>query len=73
MFIQTETTPNPNTLKFLPGRDVMGSGTASFADAEAEQIMLSVHKSGVGVCGIYTFEVAETKVARTTRLERPCR
>jgi Fe-S cluster biogenesis protein NfuA len=35
MFIQTESTPNPNTLKFLPGRDVMGSGTASFADAEA--------------------------------------
>ncbi|KAF0183070.1 MAG: NifU family protein [Hyphomonadaceae bacterium] len=25
MFIQTESTPNPNTLKFLPGRDVLGS------------------------------------------------
>jgi Fe-S cluster biogenesis protein NfuA len=35
MFIQTENTPNPNTLKFLPGRDVMGQGTADFADAEA--------------------------------------
>ncbi|HIJ61070.1 MAG TPA: NifU family protein [Rhodospirillaceae bacterium] len=35
MFIQTETTPNPNTLKFLPGRDVMGQGTADFADATA--------------------------------------
>ena len=33
MFIQTEQTPNPATLKFLPGREVMGSGTASFADA----------------------------------------
>lgn len=32
MFIQTETTPNPATLKFLPGRDVMASGTADFAD-----------------------------------------
>ncbi len=32
MFIQTENTPNPNTLKFLPGRDVMGQGTADFAD-----------------------------------------
>jgi Fe-S cluster biogenesis protein NfuA len=35
MFIQTENTPNPNTLKFLPGRDVMAQGTADFADSEA--------------------------------------
>ena len=36
MFIQTEATPNPATLKFLPGRDVMGEGrVADFADAEA--------------------------------------
>jgi Fe-S cluster biogenesis protein NfuA len=34
MFIQTETTPNPATLKFLPGRPVMESGTAYFAQAE---------------------------------------
>jgi Fe-S cluster biogenesis protein NfuA len=35
MFIQTESTPNPNTLKFLPGRDVMGEGAlADFPDAE---------------------------------------
>ncbi len=31
MFIETEGTPNPATLKFLPGRDVMGGGTADFA------------------------------------------
>ncbi len=31
MFIETEGTPNPATLKFLPGRDVMGNGTADFA------------------------------------------
>jgi Fe-S cluster biogenesis protein NfuA len=37
MFIQTETTPNPATLKFLPGREVMGSSTADFPDAEAGQ------------------------------------
>ena len=37
MFIQTESTPNPNTLKFLPGRDVMTHGTADFADATAAQ------------------------------------
>jgi Fe-S cluster biogenesis protein NfuA len=30
MFIQTETTPNPATLKFLPGRDVLGEGTMEF-------------------------------------------
>jgi len=35
MFIQTESTPNPRTLKFLPGRDVLGRGSREFADAEA--------------------------------------
>ncbi len=30
MFIQTEQTPNPATLKFLPGRTVLGSGSANF-------------------------------------------
>jgi Fe-S cluster biogenesis protein NfuA len=34
MFIETEGTPNPATLKFLPGREVMGAGTADFANAE---------------------------------------
>ena len=33
MFIQTETTPNPNTLKFLPGQDVLGVGAVEFTDA----------------------------------------
>jgi Fe-S cluster biogenesis protein NfuA len=33
MFIQTEPTPNPATLKFLPGRAVMAAGTANFPDA----------------------------------------
>lgn len=33
MFIQTEATPNPATLKFLPGTQVMGAGTANFTDA----------------------------------------
>ena len=35
MFIQTESTPNPATLKFLPGRDVLEIGTADFPSAEA--------------------------------------
>lgn len=33
MFIQTESTPNPATLKFLPGCPVMAQGTANFAEA----------------------------------------
>ena len=35
MFIQTEATPNPATLKFLPGRAVLDSGTMEFASREA--------------------------------------
>lgn len=35
MFIQTEATPNPATLKFLPGRIVMPAGTADFPNAES--------------------------------------
>jgi len=37
MFIETEGTPNPATLKFLPGRDVIGAATADFASAEAAE------------------------------------
>jgi len=35
MFIQTESTPNPATLKFLPGQTVLDLGTADFPSAEA--------------------------------------
>lgn len=39
MFIRTEETPNPNTLKFLPGRDVMLTGTMDFpTSATAAQV-----------------------------------
>src|SRR3546814_12349286 len=34
MLIETETTPNPATLKFLPGRTVMEAGTRDFASPE---------------------------------------
>jgi len=34
MFIETETTPNPATLKFLPGQQVMATGTREFTDEE---------------------------------------
>ena len=37
---------------------------------EATRIMLHVHQRGVGVCGVYTYEVAETKVQQTMDLAR---
>jgi len=37
---------------------------------EAYKIMLHVHNHGVGVCGIFTYEVAETKVAQVLDLAR---
>lgn len=37
MFIQTEATPNPATLKFLPGRAVMGEGTLDMRDSAAAE------------------------------------
>ena len=35
MFIQTEATPNPATLKFLPGKPVLGQGTLDMSNKEA--------------------------------------
>jgi ATP-dependent Clp protease adaptor protein ClpS len=40
------------------------------APDEAVTIMLHVHQNGVGVCGVYTYEVAETKVAQVMELAR---
>jgi Fe-S cluster biogenesis protein NfuA len=55
MFIQTEATPNPATLKFLPGKVVMESGTAEFRSAEeAEASPLAARLFEVpGVTGVY--------------------
>lgn len=56
MFIQTETTPNPATLKFLPGKIVLETGTADFRDADAAgeasplaERLFSIH----GVSGVF--------------------
>jgi Fe-S cluster biogenesis protein NfuA len=55
MFIQTEQTPNPATLKFLPGRDVMASGTADFPNIEAaHRSPLAERLFGIeGVAGVF--------------------
>lgn len=55
MFIQTEQTPNPATLKFLPGRTVMGEATASFAVAEeAERSPLARRLFQIeGITGVF--------------------
>nr|WP_137678781.1 NifU family protein [Parerythrobacter lutipelagi] len=49
MFIETETTPNPAALKFLPGQQVMPSGTREFAtpeDAEASPLAQAIFDTG---------------------------
>jgi len=49
MLIQTETTPNPATLKFLPGEPVMTSGTRDFAtpeEAEASPLAEAIFSTG---------------------------
>jgi ATP-dependent Clp protease adaptor protein ClpS len=37
---------------------------------EATEVMLHVHQKGVGVCGVYTYEIAETKVTQTVDYAR---
>ncbi len=40
------------------------------SEAEATRIMLNVHKVGVGMCGVYSYEIAETKVDTVHNLAR---
>ncbi|MBW7921305.1 MAG: NifU family protein [Rubellimicrobium sp.] len=54
MFIQTESTPNPATMRFLPGESVLDAGIADFPDAEtaarsplARRLFASGHVAGV--------------------------
>jgi Fe-S cluster biogenesis protein NfuA len=55
MFIQTEPTPNPATLKFLPGRAVLASGTLDMRDKEsAARSPLAERLFGIaGVSGVF--------------------
>src|SRR3546814_11953198 len=55
MLIETERTPNPATLKFLPGREVLGSGTREFTspeDAEASPLASALFSLG-DVTGVF--------------------
>jgi len=55
MFIQTESTPNPATLKFLPGETVMPAGTADFPtpDAGADSPLAARVFGVTGVTGVF--------------------
>ncbi|KAI0656826.1 HIRA-interacting protein 5 [Cubamyces menziesii] len=55
MFIQTETTPNEDSLKFIPGVPVMGEGTAEFLDTKsALKSPLALRLMGIeGVTGVF--------------------
>ena len=55
MFIQTEATPNPATLKFLPGRDVLMDGTADYRSVdEADRSPLAKNIFAIdGVSGVF--------------------
>src|SRR3954447_2500654 len=55
MLIETETTPNPATLKFLPGQAVMETGTRDFAtpeEAEASPLAEALFAAG-GIEGVF--------------------
>ncbi len=69
MFIQTESTPNPATLKFLPGQTVLELGTADFPSVEAAQkspLARRIFAAG-GVTGVFfgTDFVTVTKAEAT--------
>src|ERR1700680_528214 len=67
MFIQTEPTPNPATLKFLPGRAVLASGTLDIRDKEAAaQSPLAAQLFAIeGISGVFYGSdfIAVTKTA----------
>ncbi len=66
MFIETETTPNPASLKFLPGRTVMPSGTREFASpeaAEASPLAQAIYDTGEVVNVFYGWDFVTVTAA----------
>lgn len=66
MFIETETTPNPSSLKFLPGRPVMPSGTREFASpesAEASPLAQAIYDTGEVVNVFYGWDFVTVTAA----------
>ncbi|UTW58649.1 NifU family protein [Kordiimonas sp. SCSIO 12603] len=55
MFIETEMTPNPDTLKFLPGKILLEAGTANFTDVEAAESspLANALFAQTGVAGVF--------------------
>ena len=67
MFIQTETTPNPATLKFLPGRPVLADGTLDMRDRrEALSSPLAERLFEIGGVGGVFFGADFISVTKTT-------
>lgn len=69
MLIETEATPNPATVKFIPGRVVMGMGTRDFATPEeAEASPLADALFGLGdVTGVFFGETSFPSPSRPAR------
>jgi Fe-S cluster biogenesis protein NfuA len=66
MFIETETTPNPASLKFLPGRQVMAAGTREFATpeaAEASPLAQAIYDTGDVVNVFYGWDFVTVTAA----------
>lgn len=70
MFIQTESTPNPATLKFLPGQTVLATGTADFptADTAGSSPLASLLFGVSGVNGVF-FGSDFVTVTKTDEIE----
>ena len=48
---------------------IMGGAASEITDATT-RVMLEVHTRGKGICGVFTYEIAETKVAQVTSYSR---
>ena len=65
MFIQTEPTPNPATMKFIPGKPVLGEGTVDFraADEAANSPLAQRIFTVDGVTGVFIGDQRRERMA----------